>query len=190
MQPPQDLPFPPPPPPRRGAPWALIAIFGCGCSLIAIVILVAILFPVFSAAREAARTTSCVSNQKKLALGILMYSQDYDEKFPAAVEWTSLVGPYVIDMGALRCPSFEPRGASVFGYAFNAAVSRKVASAIPSPETTPLIFDSTKPEPNASDPVQSLPVPGRHRRGNVIGFVDGSVRRIPDSGASESDTGY
>jgi prepilin-type N-terminal cleavage/methylation domain-containing protein/prepilin-type processing-associated H-X9-DG protein len=44
-----------------------------------IAILAAILFPVFAQAREAARKTSCLSNEKQIALGILMYTQDYDE---------------------------------------------------------------------------------------------------------------
>jgi type II secretory pathway pseudopilin PulG len=46
-----------------------------------IAILAAILFPVFSQARESARQTSCLSNTKQLALSTLMYAQDYDETF-------------------------------------------------------------------------------------------------------------
>jgi len=49
-----------------------------------IAILAAILFPVFAQAREKARQTSCVSNEKQMALSVLMYSQDYDELFPEA----------------------------------------------------------------------------------------------------------
>jgi prepilin-type N-terminal cleavage/methylation domain-containing protein len=49
-----------------------------------IAILAAILFPVFARAREAARKTSCSSNLKQIATGMLMYVQDYDEVFPAA----------------------------------------------------------------------------------------------------------
>jgi prepilin-type N-terminal cleavage/methylation domain-containing protein len=49
-----------------------------------IAILAAILFPVFAKAREAARKTSCSSNLKQIATGMLMYVQDYDEVFPAA----------------------------------------------------------------------------------------------------------
>lgn len=49
-----------------------------------IAILAAILFPVFAQAREKARQTSCVSNQKQLATAVIMYSQDYDELFPLA----------------------------------------------------------------------------------------------------------
>lgn len=49
-----------------------------------IAILAAILFPVFAQAREKARQTSCLSNQKQLGTAILMYVQDYDENFPLA----------------------------------------------------------------------------------------------------------
>lgn len=47
-----------------------------------IAILAAILFPVFAQARESARKTSCLSNEKQLGLGFMMYAQDYDEKLP------------------------------------------------------------------------------------------------------------
>ena len=50
-----------------------------------IAILAAILFPVFAQAREAARTTVCLSNVKQLSLGAMMYVQDYDENFPSWV---------------------------------------------------------------------------------------------------------
>jgi len=47
-----------------------------------IAILAAILFPVFSQARESARVTSCLSNMKQIGLAIRMYTQDYDEVLP------------------------------------------------------------------------------------------------------------
>jgi prepilin-type N-terminal cleavage/methylation domain-containing protein/prepilin-type processing-associated H-X9-DG protein len=46
-----------------------------------IVLLSAILFPVFSRARENARRASCMSNMKQIGLGMMMYVQDYDEKY-------------------------------------------------------------------------------------------------------------
>jgi prepilin-type N-terminal cleavage/methylation domain-containing protein len=73
-----------------------------------IAILAAILFPVFAQAREKARQTTCVSNEKQLGVAILMYAQDYDETFPLAnyttngdtsgnsnVVWQYLIDPYV-----------------------------------------------------------------------------------------------
>jgi prepilin-type N-terminal cleavage/methylation domain-containing protein/prepilin-type processing-associated H-X9-DG protein len=47
-----------------------------------IAILAAILFPVFAQAREKARQTSCLSNLKQIGLGLMMYTQDYDEVLP------------------------------------------------------------------------------------------------------------
>src|SRR5690606_6779733 len=48
-----------------------------------IAILAAILFPVFARARENARRASCQSNLKQIGLGLMQYTQDYDERLPA-----------------------------------------------------------------------------------------------------------
>ncbi len=67
-----------------------------------IAILAAILFPVFAQAREKARQTACLSNQKQIGLGLMMYAQDYDEVLPMAQSYggynaaiPSLTSPYV-----------------------------------------------------------------------------------------------
>jgi len=76
-----------------------------------IAILAAILFPVFAQAREKARQTSCLSNEKQITLAILMYAQDYEETFPVGVRddwnnsWPVLVEPYVKSIDVFRCPS-------------------------------------------------------------------------------------
>jgi prepilin-type N-terminal cleavage/methylation domain-containing protein len=44
-----------------------------------IAILAAILFPVFAQAREKARATTCLSNEKQMGIAVLMYAEDYDE---------------------------------------------------------------------------------------------------------------
>ena len=49
-----------------------------------IAILAAILFPVFAQAKAAAKKTVCLSNEKQIALGAIMYSNDYDDMFPLA----------------------------------------------------------------------------------------------------------
>jgi len=88
-----------------------------------IAILAAILFPVFAQAREAARTSTSLSNTKQLGLGMLMYVQDYDEHFPAwnwgywcngqdpvaeahdsGAFWTMAIYPYVKNTAVYRCP--------------------------------------------------------------------------------------
>jgi len=83
-----------------------------------IAILASILFPVFARARENARRSSCQSNMKQLGLGIIQYTQDYDEKYPLARQetdpitiysyayWGQLIMPYVKSPQVLECPSF------------------------------------------------------------------------------------
>ena len=56
-----------------------------------IAILAAILFPVFARAREAARKTSCLSNNKQIGTASLMYAQDYDESFSDSRVSTNLL---------------------------------------------------------------------------------------------------
>jgi prepilin-type N-terminal cleavage/methylation domain-containing protein len=47
-----------------------------------IAILAAILFPVFSQAREKARAITCLSNCRQIGLALIMYVNDYDETYP------------------------------------------------------------------------------------------------------------
>lgn len=49
-------------------------------------VLAAILFPVFAQAREKARQTACLSNQKQIGTAAVLYAQDYDDGLPAWFE--------------------------------------------------------------------------------------------------------
>jgi prepilin-type N-terminal cleavage/methylation domain-containing protein len=68
-----------------------------------IAILAAILFPVFAQAREKARAITCTSNVRQMALGALMYAQDYDETYPGMWQWSPLAilahSPYLYPPG-------------------------------------------------------------------------------------------
>jgi prepilin-type N-terminal cleavage/methylation domain-containing protein len=88
-----------------------------------IAILAAILFPVFAQAREKARQSSCLSNTKQMGLGIMMYTQDYDETYPQAYwytndtdgsagynQWSGMIQPYVKNVGIFVCPSDPNKG--------------------------------------------------------------------------------
>ncbi len=74
-----------------------------------IAILAAVLFPVFSQAREKARQAACLSNQKQIGLAFLQYAQDYDERFP----WF-----YNNKQGTSQSVNYGP-GAWALGYWFN-----------------------------------------------------------------------
>jgi len=104
-----------------------------------IAILAAILFPVFAAAREKARQTSCLSNMKELGLGIAMYTNDYDSHYPGAGgtcfealypncsqgnpcptgQWQWVTQPYVKNWQIYECPS-DPRTSNIpVSYVYN-----------------------------------------------------------------------
>ena len=84
-----------------------------------IAILAAILFPVFSQAREKARQMSCLSNLRQLGLATVQYVQDYDEGMPAHwfggggsgcgapgfYRWPEAILPYVRNVPLFNCPS-------------------------------------------------------------------------------------
>jgi prepilin-type N-terminal cleavage/methylation domain-containing protein/prepilin-type processing-associated H-X9-DG protein len=107
---------------RRAQGFTLIELL----VVIAIIaILAAILFPVFARARENARRASCQSNLKQIGLGIMQYTQDYDERFPIGrynwtaggndlpwgtypknrVGWNHMIFPYVKSVQLFQCPS-------------------------------------------------------------------------------------
>ena len=89
-----------------------------------IAILAAILFPVFAQAREKARQTSCLSNEKQLALAVMQYVSDYDGYFPCGTYqywgpgtagcpaagcstgggWAGQIYSYVKSTGVFQCP--------------------------------------------------------------------------------------
>jgi prepilin-type N-terminal cleavage/methylation domain-containing protein/prepilin-type processing-associated H-X9-DG protein len=80
-------------------------------------ILAAILFPVFAQAREKARQTSCISNERQLGMAVLQYVQDNDEQYPnglgaingkrvwAAEGWAGQCLPYFRSAALVRCPT-------------------------------------------------------------------------------------
>jgi prepilin-type N-terminal cleavage/methylation domain-containing protein len=91
-----------------------------------IAILAAILFPVFSQAREKARQSSCLSNARQISMAMAQYSVDYDEMFPSGnhPDNTTCAGipfrygwrgwvvnalfPYVKNAQLFLCPSRSP----------------------------------------------------------------------------------
>ena len=141
-----------------------------------IAILAAILFPVFARARENARRSSCMSNLKQIGLGLMQYSQDYDERFMApntgGQSWDTVSAPYMgIKVSAtssaqiFRCPSdpfARPSGLPTRSYAMPQAQwndpdvnayfgtrnrpAGRAQSELVAPATTIMIAESPSPD--------------------------------------------
>lgn len=98
-----------------------------------IAILAAILFPVFAAAREKARQTTCASNERQIGLALLQYVQDYDEVAPCGTSlnswwtgisaigpgWAGQLYPYIKSAGIFVCPSDTLASPTTLSYAGN-----------------------------------------------------------------------
>lgn len=81
-----------------------------------IAILAAILFPVFAQAKEAAKKTACLSNDKQMATALMLYAGDNEDTLqqtswendathPYQVHWTFLLQPYIKNWDMFRCAS-------------------------------------------------------------------------------------
>ena len=91
-----------------------------------IAILAAILFPVFSKAREKGRQANCISNQKQMALAVIMYMNEHETTLPGE-NWTRDIGMEGSKM--LKCPS-SSLDDSDCDYIFNILISGKKMAAI------------------------------------------------------------
>ncbi|MHB9036694.1 MAG: prepilin-type N-terminal cleavage/methylation domain-containing protein [Armatimonadota bacterium] len=88
-----------------------------------IAILAAILFPVFTAAKEKGKQASCASNMKQITTGTLIYVDDNGGRFPTII-WGKIWEPpyyhyvgiqkYLRSASVVRCPSQAYKGPGYF----------------------------------------------------------------------------
>src|SRR5579864_5075274 len=114
-------------PRRRAGLWVVVVGFLSGCFALVIVALLAVL--VLPELSHRARS-SCLANSKQLAIGLMMYVQDYDNRFPPASTWQPDLYPYTKNVQLFVCPD-RPR--LPVGYAFNSALSGRAIDSLSSP---------------------------------------------------------
>ncbi|MFQ6133388.1 MAG: type II secretion system protein [Armatimonadota bacterium] len=79
-----------------------------------IAILMAMLFPVFSRAREKARQITCVSNLRQLGIALSSYYEDHrgapycPPGLLGATHWSIALQPYIRNWGIFVCPTSSP----------------------------------------------------------------------------------
>jgi prepilin-type N-terminal cleavage/methylation domain-containing protein/prepilin-type processing-associated H-X9-DG protein len=132
-----------------------------------IAILAAILFPVFARAREKARQTTCISNQRQIAASVQMYTQDHEETLPAAnTIWSDIN----VDPGVLICPT---AGKSLpLGYVYNSFLSDKALGNLSTPESILLSGDAAVTTGVATTQYDYA---FRHSNKVILSYVDGHV---------------
>ena len=174
-----------------------------------IAILAAILFPAFARARENARRASCQSNTKQILLGMMQYTQDYDERYmpmytqdTITTYWPYLLMPYIKSNQLFDCPSFDSRYNGVPDYAYpsyglnsdlfeNQFMSLSVLA---QPSATLFIADTKQVRVCPEDDLSAnCTVPAeaphyRHLETTVVGFGDGHVKAMRRGAVQETAT--
>jgi prepilin-type N-terminal cleavage/methylation domain-containing protein/prepilin-type processing-associated H-X9-DG protein len=145
-----------------------------------IAILAAILFPVFAKAREKARQSSCLNNQRQIAVAILMWAQDHDEMLPDS----SSIWPEInVDRNILMCPTKGKKVANA--YVYHDGVSNLTLGEIADPSTKLLTMDGQHAATAGAWPNNATydnvaytldDVDARHSNKFVATFVDGHVQ--------------
>ncbi len=135
-------------------------------------ILAGLLFPTLASARERARQSSCLSNERQLGLALLQYSQDYDERLPSGTTgykgqgWAGQVYPIVRNIRVYRCPDDNDKGQDsgarlwTVSYAMNCNAARRAQAAFNAPSVTVLLFEVNDAAANMTGP-ESLSPTGR-----------------------------
>ena len=118
---------------------------------------------------------ACQSNLRQIALGIAMYVQDYDEKYPLAKPWSDVLQPYLKSERLFNCPSLPK--IKRYGYAYNSKLSNKYISIFSNTAKTVSVYETSILKPNAYGTGESLAF--RHQGGANYAFADGHVKWFP-----------
>ncbi len=151
-----------------------------------IAILAAILFPVFARAREKARQTTCMNNQRQIIMSLSMYAQDHEETFPSA---SSVWRDINITTDSLYCPT---NGKKAYGYVYNSGLSNLAVGDVAAPDQMMATSDGTHtatliPSITYDNVAYSLTdFAFRHSNKLIATYIDGHVGLTDKVGATGS----
>jgi len=159
----------------QGQGLAVAGICTSGISLLMLPLLVALMVPALTKARQRAQTISCVSQMKQLALGVRLYANDNKDTFPPADTWCDALQPYVASQQYFQCKA--DKSGQLCSFALNKSVAgRKEAEVDP---RTVLLFEVEGGGGWNTSGGRELMMPqSRHGQTVVVGFADGSVQQV------------
>ena len=122
---------------------------------------------IFAKAKNAAKRAADLSNVKQIALAVLQYAADHDDRLPPAKGFKAAVMPYIRDSRILAAPG-APKGA--VSYFFEPRLSGVRMTTIPRPAETAMILEGTPSK-------TAYPWAGK----TPLGYVDGHVKMVDAS---------
>ena len=157
----------------RGFTWIemLVALF-------VIIIIAAILFPVFAQDRNGGSRRT-MENLKRLANANALYAEDFDGRLPVAERWMDSIvsreGQYPIAEETLIDPELSERKDGQYGFAFYQPLSSIEIASVANPQEVPMLFQSTLLERNATGDLSTLPDQPRNGHTNYFAALDTHV---------------
>jgi hypothetical protein len=126
-------------------------------------------------AAAAADRMACEENLRQLARAVLMYASASGDRLPDPDRWLQQIRPHLPRSAGLHCPGDPTPGIS---YAMNRNLAGRRTQNISNRNraATVLLFESTLHTANPADTGQSWADPPRHPGGNLVAYLDGSVR--------------
>lgn len=149
-------------PPRnvKGGIKVFLGVFGC-LTLITVFALL-LMVPVFSSNDYSEQLEICKGNLARLGRAAILYSEKNGGHLPGK-DWDKALAPYEGDEVVYSCPVQRRIDPRTSGYALNAEAAGKLVKDLPT--DTVLFFDSNELEHGSVASQNTMPVPGRHRRG-------------------------
>ena len=145
-----------------------------------IALLAAILFPIFARAREKARQSVCLNNQRQLTTSVLIYAQDNDEMFPPAQNvWASMALP----AGVLMDPTKGSK--TLNAYVYHSYLSMRAVGDVQFPSTVFAFADGQHAATTGTNATYAnvaysqADFDRRHDGGIIVSYADGHVEYNP-----------
>ncbi len=168
--------------------------------VVVIAVIAAFLFPTVNRAPHGySYCSSCQSNLKQIGLGLLQYSQDYDERLPparvsASVGWADAIYPYVRSTQLFQCPSGNGKAESSSDYFYNRRLARVTMDKVNIASLTVMGGDGYDDAPTWSswarfpaDAVENTESPlHRHLGSANYLFTDGHVKTLKPANVSST----
>lgn len=121
--------------PRRKLTW--IEWTGIGFVLL---LLVAVLFPLWPPSDKHIIDTACLSNMKHIGNMLALYAEDNHQRLPLD-NWMDATKAYRKNEDLLTCPVVR-RSGGMFGYALNASVVGKAMTSLGDPRKEVMAFET------------------------------------------------
>ena len=157
-------------------------------------ILAAILFPVFSKAREQARIVKCSSNQQQIIIALNMYTQENDNILPDKDSWITELSDKVT-LKVFHCPNSNRDQGKSYGissHLFYADGQGINIEQIITPSKVGVLVDVNAPQDAKSEDLlvpTNIAPHTRHysNKGYVIGYFDGHIETANDKSDTDSE---